>query len=63
MKILKRSHQLGHHARSSVIAFQEVTMSRWQSFVSSLELEKRIDFEVGDLGLAGADEFPKINLH
>jgi len=36
-----------------LVVSQEVKMSRWQSFVRSLELEKRIDFEVGDLGLAG----------
>jgi len=42
-------------ARGDIIVgvLKEVKMSRWQSFVRSLELEKRIDFEVGDLGLAG----------
>ena len=39
-------------------ACQEVKMSRWRRFVSSLELEKRIDFEVGDLGLAGRIDYP-----
>eukprot|EP00435_Cladocopium_sp_Y103_P060572 s983_g22.t1 len=42
-------------ARGDIIVgvLKEVNMARWQSFISSLELEKRIDFEVGDLGLAG----------
>jgi hypothetical protein len=41
-----------------LVVSQEVKMSRWQSFVRSLELEKRIDFEVGDLGLAGRGNAP-----
>lgn len=28
-------------------------MKRWKSFVASLALDRRVDFEEGDLGLAG----------
>ena len=33
---------------------QEIPLSRWQRFLASLTLQKRVDFEEGDLGLAGA---------
>lgn len=32
---------------------QAVKLSRWQSFMNSLHLDKRVDFEEGDIGLAG----------
>ena len=32
---------------------EAVKLSRWQTFMSSLNLETRVDFEEGDIGLAG----------
>ena len=33
--------------------FQAVKLSRWQTFMTSLNLDTRVDFEEGDIGLAG----------
>jgi len=30
-------------------------MKRWTAFLSSLALDRRVDFEEGDIGLAGGD--------
>ena len=36
---------------------EAVKLSRWQRFMDSLKLDERVDFEEGDIGLAGgADE-------
>lgn len=42
-------------ARGEIIieTFQAVKPSKWQKFMDSLNLEKRVDFEQGDIGLAG----------
>ncbi|CAK9041035.1 unnamed protein product [Durusdinium trenchii] len=42
-------------ARGEVIVdtLKAVQMKRWKSFVASLALDRRVDFEEGDLGLAG----------
>ena len=34
-------------------ALKDIQEKRWKNFISSLSLEKRVDFEEGDLGLAG----------
>ena len=46
-------------ARGEIIieTFKAVKRSRWQRFMDSLKLDQRVDFEEGDIGLAGgADE-------
>eukprot|EP00435_Cladocopium_sp_Y103_P026129 s702_g6.t1 len=42
-------------ARGEIIieTFKAVKLSRWQTFMTSLNLETRVDFEEGDIGLAG----------
>lgn len=42
-------------ARGEIIieTFKAVKPSKWQKFMDSLNLEKRVDFEQGDIGLAG----------
>ena len=42
-------------ARGEIIieTFKAVKLSRWQKFMASLNLEERVDFEEGDIGLAG----------
>jgi len=42
-------------ARGEIIVdiLKEIPLSRWQRFLASLTLQKRVDFEEGDLGLAG----------
>ena len=32
---------------------QAIPMKRWNKFISSLALDQRVDFEEGDIGLAG----------
>lgn len=42
-------------ARGEIIieTFKAVKLSRWQAFMTSLNLDTRVDFEEGDIGLAG----------
>ena len=42
-------------ARGEIIieTFKALKLKRWQKFMGSLQLEKRVDFEEGDIGLAG----------
>lgn len=42
-------------ARGEIIieTFKAVKLSRWQKFMDSLKLDERVDFEQGDIGLAG----------
>lgn len=42
-------------ARGEIIieTFKAVKLSRWQKFMASLDLDTRVDFEEGDIGLAG----------
>lgn len=42
-------------ARGEIIieTFKAVKLSRWQTFMTSLNLNTRVDFEEGDIGLAG----------
>ena len=48
-----RNHSLKYEVFGVCVPFQPRKLPKWQKFMDSLNLDKRVDFEQGDIGLAG----------
>ena len=53
-----RNHSSKYEAFGDCVSFRPRKPSKWQKFMDSLNLEKRVDFEQGDIGLAGGLTLP-----